>query len=89
MKHTGLQFQGLPLDTTLCGSFSKCSVRFLSAVLKEVISISLWPAVEAGLPDWLTQYKQVVILQVPLSLKLNNALKDFFSFFWSSVISGP
>lgn len=72
---------GLPLDATLCGSFSRLSLCVSARVLEEIISISFWPAVDAGLPDWPTQYKYtmtVFILEAPLSLKLNKALKDPF-----------
>lgn len=52
-------------------------------VLEEVISISFWPAVDAGLPGWPTQYKHTIILftlEAPLSLKLHNALQGLLSF---------
>lgn len=70
---------------------SKSVLCIPAQMLEEIISISFWPAVDARLPDWPTQYNYTVILftlAAPLSLKLNNALKDLLSFLLGSVISG-
>lgn len=83
----GAQCWGLPPDATIQQAHPLRSCL----VLEEAISISFWPAVDAGLPDWPTQSKHTIILftlGAPLSLKLNNALKDLRSLLLGSVISG-
>lgn len=88
--HTGIQLRDLPPDTTVVHSAS-LAIVFLPGVLEEVISISFWPAVEIGLPDQPTHYEHTIIVfirEAPLSLKLNNEVKDLFSFLLGSVISG-
>lgn len=59
MMHTGIQLRDLPPDTTVVHSAS-LAVVFLPGVLEEVISISLWPAVEIGLPDQPTHYEHTI-----------------------------
>lgn len=77
-----------PMMPPLCGSFGKPNHRVPTQVLEEVISISFWPALDTGLSDWLTQYKHTItvfILEAPLSLKFNKAVKDLLSLGFSDL----
>ena len=75
----------------LCGPFNKPSLHVSSRSPGGSNFHFLLAREDARLPDWLTQHKHTIsvfILAAPLSLELNNALKDLLSFLLGSVISG-